>query len=144
MCYATTVCSTRVVRVGLCVRSFGRGFLPMYESREVSTKIKIIMQAQSILSISFVAIYLLLTILKSTQVKLQVTNRASFLLERIKITRQRHYQPNHTYMKVRSARDNAPLIYKNSQWTNKSTIQPGTNEMSEESGSTKKKASKVT
>ena len=38
MCYATTVCSTRVVRVGLCVRSFGRGFLPMYESREVSTK----------------------------------------------------------------------------------------------------------
>ena len=37
MCYATTVCSTRVVRVGLCVRSFGRGFLPMYESREVST-----------------------------------------------------------------------------------------------------------
>ena len=37
MCYATTVCSTRVVRVGLCVRIFGRGFLPMYESREVST-----------------------------------------------------------------------------------------------------------
>ena len=37
MCYATTVCSTRVVRVGLCVRSFGRGFLPIYESREVST-----------------------------------------------------------------------------------------------------------
>ena len=37
MCYATTVCSTRVVRVGLCVRSFDRGFLPMYESREVST-----------------------------------------------------------------------------------------------------------
>ena len=37
MCYATTVCSTWVVRVGLCVRSFGRGFLPMYESREVST-----------------------------------------------------------------------------------------------------------
>ena len=37
MFYATTVCSTRVVRVGLCVRSFGRGFLPMYESREVST-----------------------------------------------------------------------------------------------------------
>ena len=37
MCYATTVCSTQVVRVGLCVRSFGRGFLPMYESREVST-----------------------------------------------------------------------------------------------------------
>ena len=37
MCYATTVCSTRVVRVGLYVRSFGRGFLPMYESREVST-----------------------------------------------------------------------------------------------------------
>ena len=37
MCYATTVCSTRVMRVGLCVRSFGRGFLPMYESREVST-----------------------------------------------------------------------------------------------------------
>ena len=39
MCYATTVCSTRVVRVGLCVRSFGRGFLPTYESREVSTKL---------------------------------------------------------------------------------------------------------
>ena len=39
MCYATTVCSTRVVRVDLCVRSFGRGFLPMYESREVSTDI---------------------------------------------------------------------------------------------------------
>ena len=37
MFYATTVCSTRVVRVGLCVRSFGRGFLPIYESREVST-----------------------------------------------------------------------------------------------------------
>ena len=37
MCYAPTVCGTRVVRVGLCVRSFGRGFLPMYESREVST-----------------------------------------------------------------------------------------------------------
>ena len=37
MCYDTTVCSTRVVRVGLCVRSFGRGFLPMYESCEVST-----------------------------------------------------------------------------------------------------------
>ena len=37
MCYATTVCITRVVRVGLCVRSFGRGFLPTYESREVST-----------------------------------------------------------------------------------------------------------
>ena len=37
MSYPTTVCSTRVVRVGLCVRSFGRGFLPMYESREVST-----------------------------------------------------------------------------------------------------------
>ena len=37
MCYATTVCSTRVVRVGLCVSSFGSGFLPMYESREVST-----------------------------------------------------------------------------------------------------------
>ena len=37
MCYATTVCSTWVVRVGLCVRSFGKGFLPMYESREVST-----------------------------------------------------------------------------------------------------------
>ena len=39
MCYATTVCSTRAVRVGLCVRSFGRGFLPMYESREVSTAV---------------------------------------------------------------------------------------------------------
>ena len=38
MCYATTVCSTRFVRVGLCVRSFGRGLLPMYESREVSTE----------------------------------------------------------------------------------------------------------
>ena len=38
MCYATTVCSTRVVRVGLCVHSFGRGFLPTYESREVSTE----------------------------------------------------------------------------------------------------------
>ena len=37
MCYATTVCSTRVVRVHLCVRSFGSGFLPTYESREVST-----------------------------------------------------------------------------------------------------------
>ena len=37
MCYATTVCSTRVLRVGLCVHSFGRGFLPMYESGEVST-----------------------------------------------------------------------------------------------------------
>ena len=37
MCYATTVCSTRVVRVGLCIRSFGRRFLPMYECREVST-----------------------------------------------------------------------------------------------------------
>ena len=39
MCYATTVCSTRVVRVGLCIRSFGMGFLPMYESREVSTEV---------------------------------------------------------------------------------------------------------
>ena len=29
--------STRVVRVGLCVRSFGRGFLPMHKSRQVST-----------------------------------------------------------------------------------------------------------
>ena len=38
MCYATTFFSTRVVRVGLCVRSFGRGFLPTYESREVSTR----------------------------------------------------------------------------------------------------------
>ena len=37
MCYATNVCSTRVVLIGLCVHSFGRGFLPMYESREVST-----------------------------------------------------------------------------------------------------------
>ena len=37
MCYANTVCSTRVVRVGLCVHIFVRGFLPMYESREVST-----------------------------------------------------------------------------------------------------------
>ena len=37
MCYATTVCSTLVVRVGLCAPSFGRGFLPMYDSREVST-----------------------------------------------------------------------------------------------------------
>ena len=37
MCYATTVCSTRVVRVHLCVRSFGSGVLPTYESREVST-----------------------------------------------------------------------------------------------------------
>ena len=37
MCYDTTACSTRVVRVGLCVRIFGRGFLPMYEYREVST-----------------------------------------------------------------------------------------------------------
>ena len=37
MSYATTVCSTWVVRVGLCVRSFGRGFLPMYDPREVST-----------------------------------------------------------------------------------------------------------
>ena len=37
MRYATTVCSTWVVRVGLCVRNFGRGFLPMYEFREVST-----------------------------------------------------------------------------------------------------------
>ena len=37
MCYDTTVCSTRVVHVGLCVRIFGRGFLPTYDSREVST-----------------------------------------------------------------------------------------------------------
>ena len=37
MWYATTACSTRFVRVCLCVRSFVRGFLPMYESREVST-----------------------------------------------------------------------------------------------------------
>ena len=37
MCYDTTVCITRVVRIGLCVHSFGRRFLPMYESREVST-----------------------------------------------------------------------------------------------------------
>ena len=41
MCYATTICSTQFVRVGLCVRSFGRGFLPMYESREVSTFLKL-------------------------------------------------------------------------------------------------------